>query len=251
MKTLLAFALILNMQSICLATPPAIEFIGATNGFGIKQIKADGAPLLVDDAAGFYLIGSATNIDDRNNIASFVKNTGGFLRLMNGAAKVSLPYSLTFEPNAKDPSKISFNIKLGPSTMPIATVSMPVEGRRKLFSLYRYEGGTAIGRYDQNPDHYTPPGQRQYGMKFAPGTPKWGEMIGPDYTVRVTLKSSSRPMSLAFVDAPTLSTGIRNVEFGFGSLAVGDKASATGFIQVFKTKPGAFDSRPNAAQPGH
>ncbi len=231
---LLTCALLLAVCSTGSSQPPAVEFIGVKNGFGIKQIKAGGVPLLVDDAAGFYLIGSATGTDDRNNIASFVKNTDGALHSMNGEKKVSLPYSFTLEPDAKDKSKIAFKISLGPATMPIATVSMPVEGHRQLFTSYRYEGGKQIERYDQNPDHYTPPDRGQYNIRFAPGLPKWGEMIGPDYTVRVTLTANSRPMSLAFVDAPSLSTGVRNVEFGFGAFKVGDKATAAGYIHAFK-----------------
>jgi len=213
--------------------------MGAVNGFGVKQIKAGKVPLLVDDAAGFYLIGSATGTDDRNNIASFVKNNNGVMRSMNGAAKVSLPYSFTVQADAKDKSKLTFNISLGPATIALATVSMPVDGHRKLFTSYRYDGGANVERYDQNPDHYTPPGRGQYNIRFAPGNPKWGEMIGPEYTVRVTITKSSRPMSLAFVDAPSLSTGVRNVEFGFGSLKVGERATASGYIQVFKSEHGS------------
>jgi hypothetical protein len=153
---------------------------------------------------------------------------------MNGDTKVSLPYSFTVEPDAKDQTKLAFKISLGPATMPIATVSMPVDGHRKLFTSYRYEGAKKIERIDQNPDHYTPPDRGQYNIRFAPGLPKWGEMIGPDFTVRVTLTASSRPMSLAFVDAPSLSTGVRNVEFGFGALKIGERASAAGHIQILK-----------------
>jgi hypothetical protein len=215
--------------------PIRVEFLGAASGFGVKQIKADGIPLLVDDAAGFYLIGSGTGTDDRNNIASFVKHNNGVLRSMNGASAASLPYSLTVEPDANDKTKLNFNISLGPASVPLATVSMPVDGHRKLFTSYRFEGSPKAERYDQNPDHYTPPGRGQYNIRFAPGNPHWGEMIGPNYTVRVTLTKSSRPMSLAFVDAPSLSTGVRNVEFGFGALKVGDRASASGYVQVYKT----------------
>jgi hypothetical protein len=229
--------------------PPAVEFFGAKNNFGVKQIKADDRPLLVDDAAGFYLIGSATGTDDRNNIASFVKNDDGLLRSMNGAKAVSLPYSFTLKADAKESNKLNFKIALGPATMPIATVSMPVDGHRKLFTSYRYEGATKIERYDENPDHYTPPDRGRYNIRFASGQPKWGEMIGPDFTVRVTLTEQSRPMSLAFVDAPSLSTGVRNVEFGFGALKLGDRATAIGYIQVLKTQPGLIDTRPTAAQP--
>jgi hypothetical protein len=156
------------------ANPPKpfrVEFIGAANNFGVKQIKADGVPLLVDDAAGFYLIGSATGADDRNNIASFVKSTDGVMHSMNGATKVSLPYSFTVEPDVKDHSKLAFKISLGPAIMPIATVSLPVDGHRKLFTSYRYEGSQKIERYDQNPDHYTPPDRGQYNIRFAPARP--------------------------------------------------------------------------------
>ena len=127
--------------------------------------------------------------------------------------------------------------------MPLATVSMPVDGHRQLFTSYRYEGAKKIERYDQNPDHYTPPDRGQYNIRFAPGQPKWGEMIGPDFTVRVTLTSSSRPMSLAFVDAPSLSTGVRNVEFGFGALKLGDQATATGHIQITKSRGASATTR--------
>jgi hypothetical protein len=223
--------------------PISVQFIGVTCGFGVKQINADGVPLLVDDAAGFYLIGSATGIDDRNNIASFVKTTDGAMHSMNGDAKVSLPYSFTVEPNAKDKTKLAFKISLGPATTPLATVSMPVDGHPKLFTSYCYEGAKKIEHYDQNPDHYTPPDRGQYNIRFAPGQPKWGEMIGPDYTVRVTIAKSSRPMFLAFVDAPSLSTGVRNVEFGFGALKVGERANATGDVQINKTSPAAESPR--------
>ncbi len=216
--------------------PIAIQFIGAASGFGVKQITAGGVPLLVDDAAGFYLIGSATGADDRNNIASFVKNNNGVMRSMNGATHASLPYSFTAEPDAHDSSKLLFKIALGPATVPLATVSMPVDGHRKLFDSYRYEGSEKKERYDENEDHYTPPGRGRYNIRFAPGNPKWGEMIGPDFTVRVVIATSSRPLTLAFVDAPSLSTGVRNVEFGFGRLAVGQRATASGYIQVFTGK---------------
>jgi hypothetical protein len=74
-------------------------------------------------------------------------------------------------------------------------------------------------------------------IEFTPGTPQWGEMIGPDYTVRVTITSRSRPMGLAFVWAPSLSTGVTNVEFGFGAVRKGQSASASGYVEVYRTDP--------------
>ena len=67
----------------------------------LSRSKPTGVPLLVDDAAGFYLIGSATDIDDRNNIASFVKTTDGASPLHERRHQVSLPYSFTVEPTPK------------------------------------------------------------------------------------------------------------------------------------------------------
>jgi hypothetical protein len=235
---------LLQAARACSAEPLPAKFLGVADGFGVKQLKAGGVPLLVDDAAGFYLIGSELNIDDGNNIASFVKNTDGAMHSMNGATRVSMPYKFTLRPDADDPSKLYFDVKIGPATMAIATVSIPLEAHRQLFSLYRYEGDDRPGRYDQNPGHYTPPGRGEYNLKFAPGRPKWGEMMGPDYTLRFTLTSSSRPMSLAFVDAPSLSTGVRNVEFGFGEFKVGEQATAAGTIQLFKTDRRLFSKLP-------
>jgi hypothetical protein len=232
----LVISLVCCATSNSLAAPPAIQFVGAVNGFGLKQINADGTPLLVDDAAGFYLIGSGTGADNRNNIASFVKGNDGTMQSMNGDKVVSIPYSFELKANPKDKTRIDFAISLGPATVPLATVSMPLDGHRGLFTHYRYDGATERGNFDGNPPGYTPPGREEYRIKFAPGKPRWGEMIGPKYTVRVTLTSHSRPMSLAFVDAPSLSTGVRNVEFGFGAMKPCERATAAGFIQVMNSE---------------
>lgn len=238
MLTCVALALSLQVFTLEVrAAEPTIEFIGMKDGFGVKQIKADSVPLLVDDAAGFYLIGSGSGVDDTNNIASFVADNNGMLRSMNGAKQVSLPYSFKLQPDAKDRHKCKFEIALGPAPVKLATVSMPVDGRQQMFDRIRYEGERKVWRYTDNPAGYTPPGRGQYNIRTAPGHPKWGEMIGPDYTVRVTITNSSRPLSLSFVDAPSLSTGVRNVEFGFGSFAVGERAAASGYLEVEKTDP--------------
>jgi hypothetical protein len=236
--TLTCVALVLSLSAQPLvgwAAKPTIEFIGVKDGLGVKQIKADGVPLLVDDAAGFYLIGSGSGVDDTNNIASFVTDNNGMLRSMNGAKQVSLPYSFKLQPDANDRHKITFELSLGPAPVKLTTVSMPVDGRRQMFDQLRYDGERTVWQYADNPAGYTPPGRGQYNIRTATGHPKWGEMIGADYTVRVTITNSSRPLSLSFVDAPSLSTGVRNVEFGFGSFAVGGRATASGLVEVDKS----------------
>jgi hypothetical protein len=104
-----------------------------------------------------------------------------------------------------------------------------------VFDRLRYDGDRTVWQYADNPAGYTPPGRGQYNIRTAAGHPKWGEMIGPDYTVRVTITNSSRALSLSFVDAPSLSTGVRNVEFGFGAFAVGERATASGYLEIGKT----------------
>ena len=89
-----------RLSSKVWAAEPTLEFIGVKDGFGVKQIKADGVPLLVDDAAGFYIIGSGSGVDDTNNIAPFVAENDGTLRSMNGAKQVLLPYSFKLQPDA-------------------------------------------------------------------------------------------------------------------------------------------------------
>jgi hypothetical protein len=238
--TLCCVALALSLPALPLkvwATEPTLDFIGVKDGFGVKQIKAEGVPLLVDDAAGFYLICSGSGVDDTNNIASFVADNNGTLRSMNGAKQVSLPYSFKLQPDAKNLRRLTFEIVLGPAPIKLATVSMPVDGRRQVFDRLRYDGERTVWQYADNAAGYTPPGRGQYNIRTATGHPKWGEMIGSDYTVRVTITNSSRPLSLSFVDAPSLSTGVRNVEFGFGSFATGDRATASGYLEIEKTDP--------------
>jgi hypothetical protein len=214
-------------------------------GVGVK-IWADGNRLLVDDAgAGFYLIGSNDDTDDENNIASFVRNNNGVMRPMNGAPTPYLPYSFTFQRDPNNSNKLYFNISIGPSEFDFTTISFPLDGRQQLFTHWRHSGSSSLGRYDQNPYTYTPPGGGPIYIKFVPGNITWGEMIGPDYTVRITLTSSSRPnRGVAFVNAPSLSTGVRNVEFGFGPVGKGQRATASGFIQVFRTDPALLAQPP-------
>jgi hypothetical protein len=51
-------------------------------------------------------------------------------------------------------------------------------------------------------------------------------------------------MRLGFVDAPSLSTGVRNVEFSFGKFAVGDQATASGYVQLLETDRRLFADVP-------
>jgi hypothetical protein len=211
---------------------------------GVK-IWADNKRLLVDDAgAGFYIIGSNDDTDDGNNVASFVRNNNGSLRPMNGATTPHIPYSFTFRRDPQNTNRLFFDASVGPSPFEFTTISFPLDGRRERFTHWRYAGASSMQRYDKNTYRYTPPGGGPIYIEFAPGTPAWGEMIGPDYTVRITVTSRSRPMSLAFVEAPSLSTGVRNVEFGLGRIRKGQSASVSGYIQVFKTDPALFSQAP-------
>lgn len=220
------------------ASAQSVKF-EAIDGVGAR-IFADNNRLLVDDGtAGFNLIGSDTNKDDPNNISSIVRNNNGVMRTMNGSPTPYLPYSFTFQRDAQNSNRLFFSTSLGPSAFNLKTVSMPLGGRLERFTHWRYAGATSLQRYDQNPPTYKSSDGQIY-IAFAPGSPAWGEAIGPDYTLRVTITKTSWPLSLAFVNAPFLSTGVRDVEFGFGPIGVGQRASASGFIDVYRTDPALF-----------
>jgi hypothetical protein len=52
-------------------------------------------------------------------------------------------------------------------------------------------------------------------------------------------------MSLAFVEAPGLGDiGVRDVEYGFGPVLKEKSASASGYIEVFRTDPALFAQSP-------
>ena len=219
------------------ATPIAAQFDDVGNsGWGIKQITAEGRNLLV--GAGFGFIGSRPGVgDNENNISSASRHTSnGVMRPFNNNTQVGgyLPYSLNFSRDANDRSKVQFNGSVGgPNGSPFdfATLSMPMDSVRG-FTYFRWSGASGVLRYDQNPFSYNS-STGPIHIKFAPGSPVWGEIIGVDYTIRVTM-NSSRPLSLAFVEAPGL--GVRNVEFGFiGGLPRGQKATVSGTIQTFRT----------------
>jgi len=251
----LAFAIVVLSALVVNAQSVSTRF-EARDNVGVK-IWADGNRLLVDDAGvGFYLIGSNDDTDDLNNIASFVKNNNGLMRTMNGAPTPYIPYSFTFQPDPQNRNKLFFKASVGPSPFAFTTISMPLDGRLERFTYYRYAGSSSLGRYDANPYAYTPPGAGPIYVKGVHGNIAWAEMIGPDYTVRITLTSTSRPnRGVAFVNAPSLSTGIRNVEFGFGAVRVGESATASGFIEVSRTDPALFAQAPltfqSESQPYH
>jgi hypothetical protein len=223
----------LESRVVCSATPVAAQF-SALNNYGVDQIRADGQNLLT--GSGFGFIGSTSTVDGQGNISSASPySADGIMRpFNNSAAGGSLPYSLTFRPDKEDGSKLFFDASIGPAADNFTTVSLPLNCVPS-FTWWRYSESPTLGRYDQNPYMYTPPGGGPIYTQLVPGNPTWGEIIGGSYTIRVTLLSSSRPMYLGFVEAPHL--GVRDVEFSFGSVAKGQGATVSGVIQVSRTDP--------------
>lgn len=236
------------------ATPVAAQFSAANhvmNNFGVTQILVDGQNPLLDN--GFHIIGGkeanndtqATQINSENP-----RNSNGKMLVDGDPSKGSIPFSLTFSPVPNDPSKLNFSLSVGPSTTSFASISIPLEGKMQYFSHWR-SSIDPLSRYDQNPvvrDYRGGVGNYYYPTPKIGAT--WGEMIGPKYTVRVTINSSSRPMFLTFVNAPSLSTGDRDVEFSFGAVKAGATASASGTIQVFRTDETLLRPRVYEAEAG-
>lgn len=224
----------------CLTTNSYAQSVSAQfgpanmNNYGVTEIRVDGQNLLT--GCGFGFIGSLTGTDDTGNITSCRQNNGGVMHPFNGASSPSLPFALTFRKDAADQGKLYFDGRIGPSAFPFKTVSMPMDAIRG-FTYYRYAGSSAFGRYDNitYADPNKPPSAGANYITQAPGFPTWGEIIGTDITIRVTLTSRSRSMGLFFVEAPTL--GVRNVEFSFGSVTQNQSATVAGYIQVFRTNP--------------
>ena len=184
-------------------------------------------------------------------------NKPGIMTAMNGDKTPTLPYSMTMAVDANNPHRLNFNLAFGKNPQPLTVLDWPVDGLLKHFVYFRWEGAPALRRYDQITGGYTPPGQAgPNGVLIAPGSPRWGEMIGPEVTVRVTMTSASRPISLGFVNAPLLGRGVRNVEFGcVGGFKKGESATFSGYIQVTRTNlpqaPLTFQSEgPNYHQVG-
>lgn len=185
------------------------------NNFGNTQIIIDGQNLLLGN--GFHIIGSKSGFDNDDNIDSESPNNRNGIMRSQRPSGGTLPYSMTFSRNPHDNSRLLFTVSVGPSSDSFKALSVPLECQMGYFSYGRSSSSSAIRRYDQNPPAYANPSDPTdvYYIDWASGIPQWGEIIGAEYTIRVTIAHSSVPMPLYFVNAPKLATGDRDVEFGF------------------------------------
>lgn len=207
-----------------------VQFVTETN-YGVSQIYADGVALLT--GCGFGFIGSATLSDTPANITTCNHNNGGIMFPFTQAQTPNLPFRLQFAQDGLDPTKLNFGGEFGPSAYNFATLSMPMDANKNVFQYFRF-AGSPLYKYSDNPFAYTIPATGQPVYIFnAGGNQTWGEIISPDYTIRVTLTGTTRPMNLYFVNHPDT----RNVEFSWGAVNQGDRANVTGYIQVSKTDP--------------
>lgn len=238
------FALALLLSATCARAAEIVARFDVVQGAG-AGIFADGNRLLVDDLrrCGFYVIGSNDQTDDANNIASHSPySREGVMRPFNNDLSPFIPYSFRLERDAKISTRLNFQLTIGPSAFDFTTISLPLDGRREHFTHYRHAGApTVLNRYDRLPYAYTPPGGHPTYLTIVPGKIPWAEMIGPEYTIRVTYTRHSRPSpGMAFVRAPNLSTGVHNVECGFGPVKRGEKLEAAGYIDVSRTPASLF-----------
>ncbi len=227
----LALCMAVSITSALHAQPVSVRF-DAVNNFGIQHIWADGKDLLV--GCGFNFIGSEGTTDDCNNVSSCDGTADAIMRpICSGKTNPNMPFNLTFQRDTQAPNIMHFTGSIGSSSnYSFAIMEMPMDCSRD-FTYFRYAGSPELRRYDQNPPSYTSPAGDSFFIFFAPGSPQWGEIIGTDYTIRVTVTSRSRPTGLAFVEGPDL--GVRNVEFALGPFNKGESATVTGFIKVSRT----------------
>jgi hypothetical protein len=219
------------------AQAPAQVVFNYETHYGLKQIVADGVPLLTGCGLGF--IGSQSGVDDNNNITTCKPNNGGVMRPFNGAQSPFLHHQLFFMPAPGVPNRLLFGGEVGVSNFDFAALSMPMDARRDEFKYFRYPG-SGLMRYSQNPYAYTDPfGGSAYIASAGIGH-AWGEIISDRFTIRVVLTGTTMEMPLYFVDFARI--GVRNVEFSFNSIGVGEKHHVTGYVEVFRTDPASLPS---------
>lgn len=216
--------------------------------YGVRQITVNGTQLLT--GCGFGFIGSKSGVDGPNNITSCNSNNGGIMTPSDDPQGPRLPHALHFQIDESKPRRLNFGGHVGPSPEGFATVSMPMDCRGSEFTYFRHPGSfyvtgienhrvdSSVGRYDQN--HFSEKnedGQSAY-IAHVPGQHTWGEIIGREYTLRVQLTGTTRPMGLFFVEHPELGGGVRNVEFSFGPMNPNETANVTDYIRVKRTRGG-------------
>ena len=239
-------------ERVALSATAVAAGFNARNGFGLTEIKVDGQNLLVGN--GFHIIGGQKhNLDvESNQINSeHPSSKGGKMYLGGDPKNTAVPYHLTFT-KLSDKSKLAFSVSVGPSTKDFATISIPLEAKLQHFEYWRASTDTRLRRFDKNPvDHNYVGGVGTYGISNAPagGHGTWGEIIGPKYTIRVTIQNPSRNMTPFFVNAPGLATGVRDVELSFGTVKANTTATVQGTIQVFRTDPKLLPQSPQTPNP--
>jgi hypothetical protein len=195
---------------------------------GITQIRAEGKNLLT--GCGFGFIGSQSGADDTRNITTCKAKGQDQMRPFDQKTPIYLHHKLTFRLDDVDPDVIHFTGEIGPSRFDFATVSMPMDANREVFTHFRHSKSTHVEAYANNPRGVRDPNGPGTIIPAGSGV-SWGEIISPQFTLRLTVTQSSRPMALFFVDHPDT----RNVEFSFGSVRTDDKATVSGNIRVSKT----------------
>jgi hypothetical protein len=236
----------LEQRTLFASTPLAADFSSARDNHSMQQILVDGRTNLLQ-GAGFHIIGSVGIADDDNNIASDSRNnSNGVMRPYNNNVAVGgeIGYSLKFKPDQQDKSKLGFSLSVkGSPSKNFDVMIFPLEADLKHFQYYRSSSAPTLKRYDQLPLAYNNANGNYY-LEPGVGSSQWAEMVGSEYTLRVTMTATSGARQLYFTNAPGLGGGIRDLDFGFqGGLPAGQSRTAAGIIQVFRTDPKMLPSR--------
>ncbi len=240
-------------ERVALSATAVSAGFNARNDFGLTEINVDGQNLLVGN--GFHIIGGQKhNLDVASNQinSEHPSSKNGIMYLGGDRNNTAVPYDLTFT-KSNDKSKLGFSVTVGASIKDFSTISIPLEAKLQHFEYWRASTDTRLHRFDNNPvDPNYVGGVGSYAISSAPagGNGAWGEIIGPKYTIRVTISNPSQSMTPFFVNAPGLATGVRDVEFSFGTVRANTTATVQGTIQVFRTDQALLPQSPKPPSQG-
>ena len=262
-RLLLAFFLLPTLNSVW---AQSVAFDKQSHRY-LNQITVNGNQLLT--GCGFYFIGSLDNVDNTGNITTCEArnavpriypngqlidgtNSGTYMSPINGSATPWLAHQLHFVLDGNNSTRMLFGGQIGTSSYNFATVSMPLDARKDKFSHFRFSG-SPLYSYAANTTYAYNIAEGPVSIFQAGTSFPWGEMIGQDHTVRVTITGTSpdpytnqpRLLRLYFVNHPVTN----NIEFSFDPssappsnihVKVGEKVNVTGHIEVFDTDPSIF-----------
>ncbi|MFN3197214.1 MAG: DUF4214 domain-containing protein [Bradymonadia bacterium] len=203
----------------------AVHLESVQDATGIHSIFADGVDLFAN-VGGYYIIGSCGGPDDPGENVVSLGGDGRTLHAPGGCP--GAPYRLTIE--GDNPKRVT--LEVGPMPVDYATLSVPLDPVRTLFTEFRisgdrYEVGCGAswdrrrgngGAFDSIPQPCHIPNHGPVGAaRTQVGPGYWAEISGPVARIRRTLVEGHID-ELFFYNHPYT----RNMEYSFGPVRRGE-----------------------------